>query len=355
MDQDRPAHHLHNRDFDVFNGDADGICALHQLRLAEPRDATLVTGVKRNIQLLSLLLPAPLSAPLPAPLSAPLSTALPPTSEHAPTSGDRVCVLDVSLDSNLQALKALLEQGASVTYFDHHSAEFSFSHPLLSLHWDESPEVCTSILVDKFLQGRFRLWAVTAAYGDNLVNVADRMARQAGLSGAASAQLSELGNLLNYNAYGESVADLHVPPASLYQDLHQYLDPFDFIAGSGNFSLLKQAYQQDMGLLEDLQPRWEQENGAIYVLPNQAWARRISGLLANKLKIACCDKSIAVLTEKADGCFVVSVRSAAPMQKTAHGFCSSFATGGGRQAAGGINSLQTCDVEDFAARFFSYF
>lgn len=37
---------------DVFNGDADGICALHQLRLAEPRAATLVTGPKRDIALL---------------------------------------------------------------------------------------------------------------------------------------------------------------------------------------------------------------------------------------------------------------------------------------------------------------
>ena len=36
-------------DYDVFNGDADGICALVQLRQAEPRDTTLVTGVKRNI------------------------------------------------------------------------------------------------------------------------------------------------------------------------------------------------------------------------------------------------------------------------------------------------------------------
>lgn len=38
--------------YDIFNGDADGICALHQLRLAEPREATLVTGVKRDIRLL---------------------------------------------------------------------------------------------------------------------------------------------------------------------------------------------------------------------------------------------------------------------------------------------------------------
>ena len=44
-------------DYDVFNGDADGICALVQLRQLEPRSATLVTGVKRDIQLLQKIDP----------------------------------------------------------------------------------------------------------------------------------------------------------------------------------------------------------------------------------------------------------------------------------------------------------
>jgi len=39
-------------DYDVFNGDADGIISLVQLRLSEPRDAKLITGRKRDIQLL---------------------------------------------------------------------------------------------------------------------------------------------------------------------------------------------------------------------------------------------------------------------------------------------------------------
>ena len=37
---------------DVFNGDADGICALHQLRLAFPATNNLVTGTKRDNDLL---------------------------------------------------------------------------------------------------------------------------------------------------------------------------------------------------------------------------------------------------------------------------------------------------------------
>ncbi len=63
--------------FDVFNGDADGICALLQLRQHTPRSATLVTGVKRDIGLLNRV---------------------------AAASGDLVTVLDVAVEKNRSAL-----------------------------------------------------------------------------------------------------------------------------------------------------------------------------------------------------------------------------------------------------------
>ena len=71
--------------YDVFNGDADGICSLLQLRKAEPREATLVTGVKRDIDLLEKVNAA---------------------------AGDRITVLDVSLDKNRGALDRALAAGA---------------------------------------------------------------------------------------------------------------------------------------------------------------------------------------------------------------------------------------------------
>lgn len=79
--------------FDVFNGDADGICSLHQLRLANPLHSTLVTGRKRENALLSRV-----------------------------TAGasDHVTVLDIALEANRAALEVLLAQGAAVEYFDHH-------------------------------------------------------------------------------------------------------------------------------------------------------------------------------------------------------------------------------------------
>ena len=47
--------------YDVFNGDADGICALLQLRLEEPLVSTRITGIKRDIALLESVHAEPVS------------------------------------------------------------------------------------------------------------------------------------------------------------------------------------------------------------------------------------------------------------------------------------------------------
>jgi len=90
---------------DVFNGDADGLCALHQLRLAAPRNCNLVTGPKRDVHL-----PARVDA----------------------GEGNGVTVLDISLDVNRAALDVLLARGVHVTWFDHHYADPVPVHPRLA-------------------------------------------------------------------------------------------------------------------------------------------------------------------------------------------------------------------------------
>ena len=119
---------------DVANGDADGLCALHQLRLAEPVDAVLVTGVKRDIELLKRV---------------------------RALSGDVVTVLDVSLERNRAALVRLLDDGVRVRYFDHHFSGEIPAHPGLDAHIETQGGTCTSILVDTHLGARFRAWAVS--------------------------------------------------------------------------------------------------------------------------------------------------------------------------------------------------
>ena len=43
-------------------------------------------------------------------------------------------------------------------------------------------------------------------------------------------QIAELGMLMNYNAYGETVADLRVDPATLFVRMAAWVDPREFIA-----------------------------------------------------------------------------------------------------------------------------
>ena len=311
-------------DFDAFNGDADGICALHQLRLAEPRTATLVTGVKRDIALLNRV---------------------------SAGSGDRVTALDISLNKNREPLSRLLRAGAVVEYFDHHQADDIPAHSNLHAHIDTGAQWCTSLLVNRHLGGRHLIWAVVAAFGDNLADAARAAAAPLELSAAALAELQELGECINYNAYGETVEDLYFDPAELYRLIHAHTDPLTFIHENPAFHTLKSGYDQDMARARASQPMHESPAGSIYLLPDAAWSRRVSGVFGNALATAAPRRAHAVLTKKADGAYLVSVRAPLAVKAGADVLCSQFETGGGRKGAAGINHLTEADLDRFIAAF----
>lgn len=312
---------------DVFNGDADGVCALHQLRLSAPRHAHLVTGVKRDIELLGRVRAVP---------------------------GDTVTVLDVSLDRNRAALLRLLDGGVAVEYFDHHYAGMIPSHPLLAAHIDTAPTVCTSVLVDRHLQGRFRPWAAVAAFGDNLDAIGRELALACGLTGLQIEQLRELGQSINYNGYGDVEDELLIPPARLYLALRPYADPFEFIAGHELPRRLGEARRRDLALALGTRPTREGPSGSITVLPDAAWARRVQGEFANVLAQREPGRAHAVLCELPAG-YRVSVRAPAERPRGCDDLCRSFATGGGRAAAAGIDVLPRERLDEFAAAFAAAF
>jgi len=307
----------------AFNGDADGLCALQQLRLAETHRGNLVTGVKRDIALLRRIQGQP---------------------------GDTVTVLDVSLDQNREDLLRLLEAGASVRYFDHHYAGALPRHPLLETHIDEAADVCTSILVDRCIGGRYRTWAIVAAFGDNLAEPARAMALDAGLNAQATAMLEKLGIWLNYNAYGESIEDLHCNPAELAELMMPFRDPASFIEQTAICATLHTGYEEDMAKARRVATRHGHGSG-IVVLPNEPWARRAVGVLINELARSRPDTALAILSPRVSGGFTVSVRVPAASAVSAAEFCGGFETGGGRKSAGGINYLPEADLDRFAARF----
>jgi hypothetical protein len=309
--------------YDIFNGDADGICALHQLRLESPREAGLVTGVKRDTALVA---------------------------RAGAQAGDSLTVLDVSLRSNAAAVARALQLGASIEYFDHHAAGEVPQHPAFRAHIDTAPDICTSLIVDRHLAGRHRLWAVVAAFGDNLVESAIRAAQPLALDHIELARLHELGEAINYNAYGESIEDLHYHPADLYQLIAPYRDPRHFIFDEPVFEVLKQAGAEDLARAEDLAPEFASDAAALYVLPDAAWSRRINGVFGNRLAQAEPQRAHAVLVTRADG-YAVSVRAPRNNPVGAETLCSAFATGGGRQAAAGINRLPQEDFARFADAF----
>jgi hypothetical protein len=314
---------------DVFNGDADGICALTQLRNAAPADSLLVTGVKRDIALLEKV---------------------------DARAGDRVTVLDVSLDKNRAGLRKVLAQGATVFYVDHHYAGEIPESDRLETRIDTAPDVCTSILVDRYLEGRFVLWAVTGAFGDNLDASARALARPLGLSGEELALLANLGNYVNYNGYGASLEDLHFAPADLFERVRPYASPFDFVADDREtFEKLESGYHKDMASARAVKPAQESERTAVYLLPDESWARRVSGVFSNQLANGAPARGHAVLTERSDGTYLVSVRAPVENKVGADELCRRFPTGGGREAAAGINHLPADRLDDFIAQFAAFY
>ena len=315
--------------FDIFNVDADGLCALAQLRNAEPREAQLVTGVKRDIKLLDKV-------------------------EAGPDS--LITVLDVSLDKNREGLERVLASGARVFYCDHHFAGDIPESDNLQALINPAPDVCTSLLINKHLKGAYLAWAVVGTFGDNLKNSARAIAKPLEIDEGQLKLLENLGTYMNYNGYGSDLDDLHFKPADLYHLISAYSDPLDFIVDDReHFQTLETGYQQDMAAASSLQPEHSSSSTAVFMLPDEAWARRVSGVYSNDLANANPDRAHAVLTHKANGGYLVSVRAPLNNKTGADELCMKFPTGGGRKAAAGINDLPAELLAEFVDTFSGFY
>ena len=313
----------------AFNGDADGLCALQQLRLAEkPASVELVTGPKRRTKLLA---------------------------EVAAGAGDELTVLDVSFHANRDGVERLLDAGARVRYFDHHHAGSVPAHERLEAHIDLAPSTCTSVIVNDYLNSRYRAWAAVGAFGDNLAATGRNLLESLSLDELSIESLERLGVLLNYNSYGETEDDLFFAPAELHRRLAAYSDPLDFIRNDPSYSTLEKGYAEDMANAAALRPAASRDHAAVYVLPDAAWARRVSGALANRLARSAPTRAHAMLSPNSAGGMQVSVRAPLERPAGAAALCLEYPTGGGREAAAGINHLPMDNVSAFTERFLAYF
>jgi hypothetical protein len=313
-------------DYDLFNGDADGICALLQLRFAEPREgAKLITGVKRDINLLKRVDAVP---------------------------GDRITVLDVSMDKNHDDLLRVLDDGAEVFYVDHHFPGKVPASSALKSMINEAADVCTSILINHYLRGAFVDWAVVGTFGDNLKQSAQGLMKNLNYSAQQAQLLENLGIYINYNGYGSDLNELHFKPDELYSLLSHYPSPFDFVSDNAEqYNKLESGYHEDLASAQATVPLKLTEAVGVVALPDAGWARRVSGVYSNSLANQYPDRAHAVLTAKPNGSYLVSVRAPLNNKRGAAAFCMQFATGGGREAAAGINDLPEAVLGEFIDKF----
>jgi hypothetical protein len=310
--------------YDVFNGDADGLCALQQLRLQFPREAQRVSGLKRDIDLLQCV---------------------------DAVSGDEITVLDISLDKNRDALVNALATGARVFYADHHYPGDIPESDLLDCHIDVAADTCTSLIINKLLDNAQARWAVVGAFGDNFDQPATDLGRSIGLASGELNAVQKLGICLNYNGYGFELDDLMFHPADLFNRVNPYSDPFDFIENENGYAELLAQYQEDMLRAQNAPADSISAAGAVYLLPNEGWARRIVGVMGNDIAKQFPDRAHALLVDMGDGHHRVSVRAPYNRKDGADELCRQFPSGGGRKAAAGINALAQDSLAQFVDRF----
>ncbi|MCJ8296511.1 MAG: DHH family phosphoesterase [Colwellia sp.] len=332
--------------YDVFNGDADGIIALLQIRLAqgqaEQAPSQLITGVKRDINLLE---------------------------QVDSSKATSVTVLDISLEKNSQALQQLLTAQVPVFYVDHHRTGDIPQSTLLTSILDTDANTCTSLLINDHLKGAYVNWAIAAAYGDNMHASASALARQVGLSELQQTQLNELGTYINYNGYGQALSDLHFHPAALFELLTHYPDPFVLITQDDSiFSQLKNAYLADMEQARVAKVLTDSTLVKTIILDDAPWARRVSGVFGNALANEAPDKAHIVITlnqaktitdtdtrTENEQSYTVSLRAPLNNKQGAGDICVQFPTGGGRAAAAGVNALPKSRLDEFIRQVASYY
>lgn len=315
--------------FDVFNGDADGILALVQLRLAEPKESSLITGVKRDISLVKKI---------------------------AVDKASSATILDISMEKNADALAHLLNNKVDVFYVDHHRCGDIPQVNNLNAIIDTDANTCTSLLINNYLNGQYAHWAIAAAYGDNMLASAEKLAGELNLSDQQKAQLKAFGIYINYNGYGRDVDDLHFSPDNLFRQLVKFTDPLVLIEQENSvFHQLEKAYHQDMQQAESAKVLADNPICKAVELPDEAWARRVIGVFGNELANQSPDKAHIVLTSNIDESYTVSLRAPLNNKQGAGDVCAKFPTGGGRAAAAGVNQLPSEMLNSFIDAVAQYY
>jgi hypothetical protein len=158
--------------------------------------------------------------------------------------------------------------------------------------------------------------------------------------------LRQLGEAVNYNAYGDDERDVCIAPAQLFERMVRHADPLAFFEGDPIARRLDEQRRADLAQAAALEPHWQGDRASVLLLPDRPWSRRVIGCLANELAQADPQRAHAVLKQRAQGGLVVSVRAPLDAPGGANELCRRFG-GGGRARAAGIDSLPAQQLDAF--------
>jgi hypothetical protein len=312
--------------YGFFNGDADGICSILQFIQSGFTIEHFFTGHKRDQALL----------------------------RHGEALHNaNILAFDVELAKNMDSVKKILNNGCAVTWFDHHgSGEESIFSEYINFfpNIDHSPDINTSLIVYNFLNNQNLLrWAIVGLFGDNIDNTALFYCKSLNLSTEETSSLSEIGKLINYNSYGESLSDLIMNPMDILHQAKQFIDPVSFYKETDIGRHLKKSSTEDLELALSYCEKDDKDH--IVFLPDIPWARRVYGTLGNHLIKKDRTKPLAILVDIGEDNYLISVRAPLNQPTKAGDLCRLFDSGGGRASAGGINCLHKRELEKFRSVF----
>ena len=242
-----------------------------------------------------------------------------------------------------------MRDGAAVEYFDHH---FTGDAPLpggVVAHIDTSPRVCTGMLVDRHLHGRQRIWAVVAAFGDNLVDAACDLAASLSVTTGALEALKDLGDALTHNSYSDRVEDAIVPPGRARASS----SPTPIRCASLRRARVR-GHRRRATARHRTRPRHRAgaraaRGAGVRAARCGLGAPRARHLRQRGRQRASPRSRMRCVTVREDGDYAVSVRAPRARPHGADALCRKFG-GNGRAAAAGIGRLPREELGEFVAR-----
>lgn len=152
---------------------------------------------------------------------------------------------------------------------------------------------------------------------------------------------------MNYNGYGANLDELFYSPVELYKIAAKYASPFEFI--QREHKILSNGYRDVIA--KQYKPSHGSEAAAMFILANEKWARRASGIVGNELAKQFPYRAHAILTEREERIVGASGEEEPTSQVSIRAPKNNPVGAGGRKGASELDVLTYSLIKLFSTEF----